>query len=56
MWAIVVWFVAGDRDAPPLNDTRRRALGWLVFVILAAILIPVPHALYPTFGIHCPYL
>ena len=61
MWALVVWFIAGDRDAPPLNDvtplnTGRRVLGWLVFVILAAILIPVPHALYPTFGIHCPYL
>ena len=61
MWALVVWFIAGDRDAPPLNDvtplnTGRRMLGWLVFVILAAILIPVPHALYPTFGIHCPYL
>ena len=61
MWALVVWLIAGDRDAPPLNDvtplnTGRRVLGWLVFVILAAILIPVPHALYPTFGIHCPYL
>ena len=61
MWALVVWFIAGDRDARPLNDvtplnTGRRVLGWLVFVILAAILIPVPHALYPTFGIHCPYL
>ena len=61
MWALVVWFIAGDRDAPPLNDvtplnTGRRVLGLLVFVILAAILIPVPHALYPTFGIHCPYL
>jgi membrane-associated protease RseP (regulator of RpoE activity) len=61
MWAFIVWFIAGDRDAPPLNDvtplnTGRRLLGWLVFVILAAILIPVPHALYPTFGIHCPYL
>jgi len=61
MWAFIVWFIAGDRDAPPLNDvtplnTGRRVLGWLVFVILAAILIPVPHALYPTFGIHCPYL
>ena len=61
MWALVVWFIAGDRDAPPLNDvtplnTGRRVLGWLMFVILAAILIPVPHALYPTFGIHCPYL
>ena len=60
-WAFIVWFIAGDRDAPPLNDVTpldagRQVLGWLVFVLLAAILIPVPHALYPTFGIHCPYL
>jgi membrane-associated protease RseP (regulator of RpoE activity) len=36
--------------------------GWLGLLVTAlnllpiAILIPVPHALYPTFGIHCPYL
>ena len=38
MWALVVWFIPGDRDAPPLNDvtplnTGRRVLGWLVFVM-----------------------
>jgi hypothetical protein len=61
MWALIVWFIAGTRDAPPLNDVtpldlRRRALGWFAFLLLAAIMIPVPHALYPSFGIHCPYL
>lgn len=61
MWAIIVWFIAGTRDAPALNaitplDPGRRALGWFAFLILAAIIIPVPHALYPSFGIHCPYL
>ena len=61
MWALIVWFIAGTRDAPPLNDVTpldpgRRALGWFAFLLLAAIMIPVPHALYPSFGIHCPYL
>ena len=61
MWAWIVWFIAGTRDAPPLNDVTpldpgRRALGWFAFLLLAAIMIPVPHALYPSFGIHCPYL
>lgn len=61
MWAFVVWFIAGTRDAPPLNDitpvsTGRKALGCCAFLLLGLILIPVPHALYPTIGIHCPYL
>ena len=61
MWAWIVWFIAGTRDVPPLDDVTqldpsRRLLGWLAFFILAAILVPVPHALYPSFGIHCPYL
>jgi hypothetical protein len=61
MWAFIVWFIAGTRDAPPLNDVtpldpRRRALGLFAFLLLAAIMVPVPHALYPSFGIHCPYL
>lgn len=61
MWAWIVWFIAGTRDVPPLNDITpvnptRRALAWFAFLLLAAIMIPVPHALYPTFGIHCPYL
>jgi membrane-associated protease RseP (regulator of RpoE activity) len=61
MWALIVWFIAGTRDVPALDDITplnpaRRALGWFAFLLLAAIMIPVPHALYPSFGIHCPYL
>lgn len=61
MWALIVWFIAGTRDVPALDDitplnSARRALGWFAFLLLAAIMIPVPHALYPSFGIHCPYL
>lgn len=61
MWAVIVWFIAGTRDVPALNDLTpvnpgRRALGCFAFLLLAAIMIPVPHALYPSFGIHCPYL
>lgn len=61
MWAWIVWFIAGTRDAPPLDDVtplskHRRALGWFAFGLLGAILIPVPHALSASFGIHCPYL
>lgn len=61
MWAFVVWFVAGTRDAPPLNDLTplsfgRKALGVFSFLLLGLILIPVPHAFYPAMGIHCPYL
>jgi hypothetical protein len=60
-WAWIVWFIAGTRDVSALEDVtpvdkHRRALGWFAFVLLAAILIPVPHALSASFGIHCPYL
>src|SRR6266436_576318 len=33
-----------------------RALAWFTLLLLVAIIIPVPHALNPSFGIHCPYL
>jgi membrane-associated protease RseP (regulator of RpoE activity) len=61
IWAVIVWFIAGTRDVPALDDVTplnpaRRALGWFAFLLLAAIMIPVPRALYPSFGIHCPYL
>jgi membrane-associated protease RseP (regulator of RpoE activity) len=59
MWAILVFFIAG-RAAPPLNDLTpltpgRRWLGYAALVILAVILIPLPHSLWPQVGIHCPY-
>jgi membrane-associated protease RseP (regulator of RpoE activity) len=60
-WAFIVWFIAGRKGIPPLNDitplsTGRLALGWFALVILAAILVPVPHELFESLGIQCPYL
>lgn len=60
-WAIIVFFIAGTRSAPPLNDvtkldTRRVAIGAFAFVLLFLILTPVPHGFYQTLGIHCPYV
>ncbi|MGH9632933.1 MAG: site-2 protease family protein [Bryobacteraceae bacterium] len=59
MWAIIVFFLAG-RPTPPLNDltpltSGRRAVGVLSFVILAAILVPVPLDFW-SLGMRCPYL
>ncbi len=60
MWAVIVFFIAGA-GAPPLEDFTsltpgRRRLGYATFAILALILIPLPHPLWQTAGIHCPYL
>ncbi len=60
-WAFIVWFIAGRKGLPPLNDisrlgTGRMALGWVAIAVLAAILIPVPHDLFASLGIPCPYL
>ena len=59
-WAILVFFIAG-RGTPPLNDitpisTTRQWVGYATFLILALILIPLPHAFWDTAGIYCPYL
>jgi len=61
MWAFIVFFMAGTRDAPPINDitpitASRKVLGYLTFTLLLVILVPAPHTLYRAFGIHCPYL
>lgn len=61
IWAFIVWFIAGRKGLPPLNDITplgagRVALGWFALAILAAILIPVPHELFQSLGIPCPYL
>lgn len=61
MWAIIVFFIAGTKSAPPLNDvssldSRRVAIGALTFILLFLILMPVPHAFYQSLGIHCPYV
>jgi Zn-dependent protease len=60
MWAFIVFFLAGTHDTPAVDDLTplgplRQALGCFAFALLAFILIPVPHSLYGTFGIHCPY-
>jgi metallo-beta-lactamase family protein len=60
-WALIVYFIAGGKGLPPLNDVsrmgvRRQAIGALAFILLFLILAPVPHALYNALGIHCPYL
>lgn len=61
LWAVLVYAIAGKRGEPPQDDLtpldgRRRALAWAVFAILALILLPLPHALSPALGLHCPYL
>jgi len=60
-WAFIVFFIAGTRDAPAANDLTpvgppRKALGYFTFFLLLLIIVPVPHALYETITIHCPYL
>ena len=60
-WAFIVYFIAGGKGQPPLNDVSRMgvgrlAIGAFVFVLLLLILAPVPHRLYDALGIHCPYL
>lgn len=59
-WALFLFLVAGTRDVPPRNDVSRvdrsrMVLGAAAFVLLLLILVPVPHVLYTSFGIHCPY-
>ncbi|MDB6017914.1 MAG: Peptidase [Pedosphaera sp.] len=46
VWALIVFFIAG-RSTPPLNDLTpispaQRYLGYLTFLILALIIIPLP--------------
>ena len=60
-WAFIVYFIAGGKGLPPLNDVSRMgagrlAIGAFAFVLLFLILTPVPHRLYDALGIHCPYL
>jgi hypothetical protein len=60
-WALIVYFIAGGKGLPPLNDLSRLgvgrlAIGGFAFVLLFLILAPVPHRLYEALGIHCPYL
>ena len=61
VWAFLVFFIAGTRDAPAANDLTpvgpsRRALGYFTFLLLLLIIVPVPHSLYEAISVHCPYL
>jgi membrane-associated protease RseP (regulator of RpoE activity) len=61
LWAFVVYFIAGVRDAPAANDVTpvgvaRKALGYFTFLLLLFIIAPVPRAFYEAIGIHGPYL
>lgn len=61
VWAFIVYFIAGRKGMPPLNNVSRltpgrQAVGWFAYAILVAILLPVPHAFFEQLGIHCPYL
>ena len=60
IWAIIVFFIAGIKSPPPLNDfskldSRRVAVGAFAFVLLFLMLTPVPHSFYQALGIYCPY-
>lgn len=59
-FALFIYFIAG-RGTPPLNDITpispgRRWIGYAAFVILALILIPLPHKFWHAAEIYCPYL
>jgi hypothetical protein len=60
-WALVVFFIARRPGIPPMEDVtplngRRRGLAWGSFALLALILLPLPHAISPEIGLHCPYV
>lgn len=60
-WAFIVYFIAGGKGIPPLNDVSRLgpfrlAVGAFAFLLLFLILSPVPHRFYESLSIHCPYL
>ena len=60
VFAIVVLLIAG-RGQPPLEDVTpltpgRVSIGVLAFLLLVLLLMPLPHTLWGTLGIHCPYL
>ena len=59
-FALFIFFIAG-RGTPPLNDitpisSGRQWVGYATFVILAMILIPLPHKFWQAADIYCPYL
>lgn len=60
-WAFIVFFIAGRKGLPPLNDITplsplRLGIGGFAFALLLAILLPVPRSLLTSLGVPCPYL
>lgn len=60
-FAILVFLIAGSTGMPPRDDVTplslpRTILGCLAFLLLLLIVIPLPHGLYESFGLHCPYV
>lgn len=60
-WAIIVYFLAGVRGLPPLDDVTpmtpiRWGIGLFALALLLLILSPVPHDFAKTIGLHCPYV
>ncbi|MBW8781395.1 MAG: site-2 protease family protein [Verrucomicrobia bacterium] len=59
VWALLIFFIAG-RGTPPLNDLtpvghRRLWLGFLAFLILLLVMVPVPRMLIEALRVHSPY-
>ena len=60
-WAVIVFFIAGTRDAPAADDVTpigraRRALGYFALLLLLLIIVPVPSLLYGSAGLPSSYL
>lgn len=59
-WAIVIFLIAGRGDIPTLETATRLGsgrvtLGVAAFVLLVAILMPLPHMAAGPLGLACPY-
>ena len=61
LWASIVFFIAGTRDAPAANDltpvgSPRKALGYFTFLLLLLIIVPVPQSLFEAISVYCRHL
>jgi hypothetical protein len=60
-WALIVFFIAGTRDAPAANDLTpvgppRKALRHFTFLLLLLIIVPVPYSLYEAISVYWRHL
>lgn len=60
LWAFIVFFIAGTRDVPAADDLTpvsrpRQALGYLSFLLLLLIIVPVPHSFYQAVTFRTPF-